>query len=116
MKKLALAAALVVTGTSFAQEGEVPPAPEALKPIPAQADGTVVSGPVVTEGQVVTDGQIITEGPVVQQQQPMVYSQQATTTYRRPVVRRSSRQGIFGRMMELERRKNAWLRRTFLNR
>ena len=103
MKKLALAAALVVTGTSFAQEGAVPPAPESLQPIPAQTDGTVVSGPVVTEGQIV-------------QQQPVVYSQQATTTYRRPVVRRSSRQGVFGRMMELERRKNAWLRRTFLNR
>lgn len=33
------------------------------------------------------------------------------------VVRRSrSNDTFFGRMMELERRKNAWLRRTFLNR
>ncbi len=32
------------------------------------------------------------------------------------VVVREQRQGMFGRLMEAERRKNAWLRRTFLGR
>jgi Tfp pilus assembly protein FimV len=31
-------------------------------------------------------------------------------------VTRSSKQTFFGKVMELERRKNAWLRRTFLGR
>ena len=41
-----------------------------------------------------------------------------TPTYTRRTRRSysSSQQSLFGRMMELERRKNAWLRRTFLGR
>jgi hypothetical protein len=41
-----------------------------------------------------------------------------TPTYTRSTRRNysSSQQSLFGRMMELERRKNAWFRRTFLGR
>ena len=88
MKKFALIAAVAFSSTAFAEEGAVPPAPEAAK----------------------------TEAVTVQQSEATVYSP-VQSTYNRPVVRRSSRNDtFFGRMMELERRKNAWLRRTFLNR
>ena len=39
-------------------------------------------------------------------------TQQPRTTYRRT----RTRKGFFQRLMELERRKNAWLRETFLER
>ena len=54
--------------------------------------------------------------------EPVVISETAvapmTPTYTRRTRRNysSSQQSLFGRMMELERRKNAWLRRTFLGR
>ncbi len=31
------------------------------------------------------------------------------------IAARGRSRGVFGRLLELERRKNAWLRRTFLN-
>ena len=139
MHKVTLAAIALMTSVSFAsaQEETVPPAP--LEPVPMQdgtsgqvivedaqpiQQGTIVNeGTVVQQGTIVEDGaiqqgQIIHDGSTIQQGQP-IYTQQAqATTYRQPVRRVSSRRssGFFGRMMELERRKNAWLRRTFLNR
>ncbi len=64
-----------------------------------QADDSTVSTQTTTPAPVAAAPQA---APVVRQ----------TTTYR-PVQRRE--QSFFGRVMELERRKNAWIRRTFSN-
>ena len=61
-----------------------------------QADVNTVSTQTTTQAPVATAPQA---APVVRQ----------TTTYR-PAPRNQS---FFGRVMELERRKNAWIRRTF---
>lgn len=62
-----------------------------------QADVNTVSTQTTTPAPVATAPQA---APVVRQ----------TTTYR-PAPRKE--QSFFGRVMELERRKNAWIRRTF---
>ena len=133
MKRFALmtAAAAMSAGLAAAQDTEVVPAtPQNLEPIPMQSEETIVSDgnviqsdDAIVEGQVVdghiVNGSVVPPAPVYHQHQGQtVYTQ--PTYQQRPVrrtVRRSSnRRGVFGRMMELERRKNAWLRRTFLNR
>lgn len=45
--------------------------------------------------------------PVVHQHQPVHYH------YRQPAKKK---QNVFGRLLELERKKNAWLKKTFLGR
>jgi len=47
---------------------------------------------------------------------PMVQSTAVVRTTSTRNVRSVRRGGLLSSMMELERRKNAWLRRTFLNR
>ncbi len=66
--------------------------------------------------------QPVYQSGVVVQSTP-IYSSYAVPThnYSAPVYSTSSsysrsRPGLFGRLIELERRKNAWLRRTFLGR
>jgi hypothetical protein len=44
---------------------------------------------------------------------PVVQVSQSRGVFR--PVRRSGGSGVLNRIMELERRKNAWLRRTFMN-
>ena len=137
MHKLTLAAVALMSsaGIAAAQDDTTPPAP--LEPVPMQSDasGTVIvdevqaipQGEVIQQGEVINNGTVINDGTVIsdgtvyngtmQQGQPVYTQQSRSTVYRQPVrqVRRTSN-GFFGRMMELERRKNAWLRRTFLNR
>lgn len=81
---------LATVSSSFAADSIVPPSPDATQAVSveATAETTVKSDDTVIRGQ----------------------SQRST------VRRSSNRGGFFNRMMELERRKNAWLRRTFLNR
>ena len=133
MQRFAFAALALVSTAGFATaEDVVPPAPAAIEPVPMQAaDNVIVSeSPVVHDHGVMQDQGVIVQdhgvvvqdqGVVVQDSQPVyqqpVYQQQTqATTYRQPVRRSTRSQGVFGRMMELERRKNAWLRKTFLNR
>lgn len=53
-----------------------------------------------------------------QKQQPAENANQQTPQRRNyyPQGRRRQRQDFFGRLMEVERRKNAWFRRTFFSR
>jgi hypothetical protein len=68
-------------------------------------------------------GQAVAQSPDSRQlPEPVIVSDSVVApvapTYSRRTRRNysSSQDSLFGRMMELERRKNAWLRRTFLGR
>ena len=78
-------------------------------------------------GQTGIDGEKVAQNdmyvPPAPSQGVVIMDSSATTTVGQPVYapQRSyqapqPRQNMFQRMMELERRKNAWLRKTFLNR
>lgn len=93
MRKQILTAAVVTLATattSFAADSVVPPAPDA-------DNATIVPE--------------VTDDATNEEQETVVRGQ-----YRRTTMRSPKRQTVFSRLMELERRKNAWLRRTFLNR
>lgn len=62
--------------------------------------------PVAAAPGVLVTAQYAPAAPVVQSAPRYIY----------PVVRRPARPTFFQRVMELERRKNAWLMRTFLGR
>jgi hypothetical protein len=89
------------------------PAP-AVTPAPAAAPAvTATPAPAptatATPTPAATADEPVVEGTVAQQpatQQPV--------RYYRPQQQPQQRQGFFGRLMQVERRKNAWLRRTFL--
>lgn len=91
-RELTAAAVLSIAtvSTGFAADGVVPPAP--------QAAGAVETTATVTAESIQGDDTVVRG--------------QSNRAY----VRSQRRGGFFARLMEAERRKNEWLRRTFLNR
>ncbi len=81
--------------------------PMAAQPMPAE---TIVGQPM--PHNVVTHGEMATAAPsyVVQQHQP-AYAPQYQYRSAAP-----QKQNMFQKLMEMERKKNAWLKKTFLNR
>ena len=83
--------------------------------------GERVEGEKVAQNEVVYDNSYVPPAP---SQGVVIMDSSAHTTVGQPVYQTQSRsyqqpqqrQNMFQRMMELERRKNAWLRKTFLNR
>lgn len=87
-----------------------PPAPETTIEAPVAADGAV-------EGDSFSASENMIPPPVILDGSPVIVETRPATQYsRRPRSRYSSQDTFFGRLMDLERRKNAWLRRTFLGR
>ncbi|HBJ34640.1 MAG TPA: hypothetical protein DDZ51_07735 [Planctomycetaceae bacterium] len=92
---------IAAAADAIVEEAPAAPAAEAIVessdvPVP-MADDAMPEGTVDSEGGY--------EAPIRQQHHHYSAPQ-----------RRSSRGGVFSELMELERRKNAWLKRTFLGR
>ena len=100
------------TGTQTTETRDVETVAQNESMQPIAQDSYVPPGPgeVVIMDQSATT--VVEGGPVYQQQyQQPVYQSQPRTYQAQP-----QRQRPMQRLMDLERRKNAWLRKTFLNR
>lgn len=86
---------------------EAAPAPVAeVQPSEVIVDSSVQPVPMADDAMPQAQGEIVYEAPIRHQHHHHYSAPQ----------RRSSRGGVFSELMELERRKNAWLKRTFLGR
>ena len=100
MKKMILA---VCAAATIATAGAVTAAP----PMTTPTSSVLVAPPVINHTPVRAPGIHM---------QPRAHVQPHGYVQPRPVVRGTRGAGFFSNLMELERRKNAWLRRTFFGR
>ena len=114
---IATLAALIFVGNAMAAAPISHETPSVLVESASDVPSAIAAQPVADKQTMVNnqmEAPIVYDGPIVQSEpQPIQYHQGHHHVYHRAPAKK---QNAFEKLMELERKKNAWLKKTFLGR